>query len=107
LSKLADAKNIVLPVTRVGATHVYHIFCVLVENRDEVLKKMAEKGIGTLIHYPVPPHLQQAYKNLGYKKGDFPIAEKIAETCLSLPCYPGMTEQDVENICKALKECTA
>ncbi len=53
-----------------------------------------------MIHYPVPPHLQKAYKHLGYKKGDFPIAEEIAGTCLSLPVWPGMEEQQIGYVCK-------
>ena len=67
----------------------------LANRRDALQAHLTEKGIGTLIHYPIPPHLQEAYAPLGHKKGDFPIAERIAETCLSLPLWPGMTEQDV------------
>jgi dTDP-4-amino-4,6-dideoxygalactose transaminase len=54
--------------------------------------------VQTMIHYPVPPHLQKAYKNLGYKEGDFPIAEEIARTCLSLPIWPGMHNDSVLNV---------
>lgn len=64
---------------------------------------MTENGIGTLIHYPVPPHLQEAYKSLGYTKGDFPIAEEIADTCLSLPIWPGLTEKQIETISSTIK----
>lgn len=53
---------------------------------------LADNGIGTLIHYPIPPHLQKAYQHLGFKKDDFPIAEEIADTCLSLPIWPGMQQ---------------
>ena len=55
------------------------------------------------IHYPVPPHLQQAYKEMNFKQGDFPLAEEIAETCLSLPIYPGLTNEQVEVICNTIK----
>jgi dTDP-4-amino-4,6-dideoxygalactose transaminase len=64
--------------------------------RDELKTFLEENGIGTIIHYPIPPHLQEAYKHLGYKKGDFPIAEEIAETCLSLPIWPGMSSLDCQ-----------
>ncbi|MCU0322631.1 MAG: DegT/DnrJ/EryC1/StrS family aminotransferase, partial [Chitinophagaceae bacterium] len=56
-----------------------------------------------LIHYPIPPHLQEAYQYLGYKKGDFPIAEEIADSCLSLPIYPGITEKEIEFVTEKIK----
>ena len=65
---------------------------------------MTENGIGTIIHYPVPPHLQEAYAELAYKKGDFPIAEKIAEQTLSLPLYPGMQNEDVFTVIETIKK---
>jgi dTDP-4-amino-4,6-dideoxygalactose transaminase len=65
---------------------------------------LTEKGIGTLIHYPIPPHLQKAYLHLGYDKGDFPIAEEIADTLLSLPLWPGMTLGQVTYVAKTIKD---
>jgi dTDP-4-amino-4,6-dideoxygalactose transaminase len=56
-----------------------------------------------MIHYPIPPHLQEAYNNLGYMKGDFPIAEEIGETCLSLPVWPGMTYEEIQHIAGKIK----
>ena len=70
--------------------------------RDELQKYLAENGIGTLIHYPIPPHLQQAYTHLGFRTGNFPIAEEIADTCLSLPLWPGMTEEHVNHIAQTI-----
>ncbi len=67
---------------------VYHLFVVRVETRDELIKQFASAGIGTGIHYPIPLHLQSAYTALRYKRGDFPIAEKVAEEILSLPMHP-------------------
>lgn len=90
--------NWILPEVHVNADHVYHLYVIRMANRDAVSEALKEKGIQTMIHYPVPPHLQNAYKHLGYKKGDFPIAEEIANTCLSLPIWPGMTEDHVINI---------
>ena len=68
------------------------------DRRDELAAGLAAEGIGTMIHYPLPPHLQQAYRELGYQRGDFPLAETIADTCLSLPMYPGLTEEEVTRI---------
>ncbi len=95
---LSEIKNpkIELPKVRKGATSVWHLFVVKTEERDRLQKYLEENGIGTVIHYPIPPHLSKAYEYLGYKKGDFPITERYAETVLSLPLYNGMTvnEQD-------------
>jgi dTDP-4-amino-4,6-dideoxygalactose transaminase len=86
-----------------GATHVYHLYIIRHPERDGLQKYLAEKGIGTLIHYPIPPHLQEAYKHLGFKNGDFPIAEEIANTCLSLPIWPGMKKENVDFVTDAIK----
>ena len=72
--------------------------------RDALQQHLTQQGIGTLIHYPIPPHLQQAYANLKYKKGDFPIAETIANTCLSLPLWPGMTQTVVQQVAKNIQQ---
>lgn len=101
---LNDVKQIILPTIADGATHVYHLYVIRTAKRDELQNYLTENGIGTLIHYPIPPHLQQAYASLGYKIGDFPIAEEIANTCLSLPIYPGLTKIDVLLVCEKIKE---
>ena len=101
---LANVGDLRLPFTAPGATHVYHLYVVRTEKRDELQKHLAENGIGTLIHYPVPPHLQEAYKSLGFSNGDFPIAEKISATCLSLPLWPGMQEQQVANVAASIAD---
>ncbi len=69
---------------------VHHLYVVQVENRDQFQKDMAKAGIGTAIHYPVPLHLQKAYSTLGFRKGDFPVAEAAASRIVSLPMYPGL-----------------
>ena len=94
--------DLLLPTTAQGATHVYHLYVIRTDRRDALQTHLTERGIGTLIHYPIPPHLQQAYAHLGYQKGDFPIAERIAETCLSLPMWPGMTEGDVQQVAREI-----
>lgn len=93
---LAEIKNskIELPLIREGATSVWHLFVVKTDERDRLQKYLEENGVGTVIHYPIPPHLSKAYEYLGHKKGDFPITEKYAETVLSLPLYNGMTDEE-------------
>jgi dTDP-4-amino-4,6-dideoxygalactose transaminase len=100
---LKDVGDIVLPQVANDCTSVFHLFIVRTNKRTELQKHLTESGVGTMIHYPVPPHLQEAYKELNYQKGDFPIAEMIAETALSLPLFPGITELEIEHVCNAIK----
>jgi dTDP-4-amino-4,6-dideoxygalactose transaminase len=102
-SHLAGIGDLQLPVVADGATHVYHLYVVRTAYRDALQQHLTEQGIGTLIHYPVPPHLQQAYAHLGIKAGAFPIAEELADTCLSLPMWPGMGEADVLAVVEAVR----
>lgn len=95
--------EIVLPQVADGADHVYHLYVIRTRERDKLQEYLRTKGIGCLIHYPIPPHLQKAYKHLGYQKGDFPIAEELAETCLSLPMWPGIEEMQIEYIVNTIK----
>lgn len=101
---LQGVGDLVLPTIATGATHVYHLYVIRTKKRDALQNYLNENGIGTLIHYPIPPHLQEAYKHLGYKKGDFPIAEELAETALSLPLWPGMTIEHITFITSQLKK---
>ena len=88
-----------LPKVRPGADSTWHQFVVHVPGyRDALIEHLKERDIGTLIHYPIPPHLSQAYAYLGHKKGDFPIAEKNADEVLSLPMYNGMTEEEIDAV---------
>lgn len=82
--------------------HIYHVFVIRCEKRDELEKHLAEKGIGTVKHYPIPMHLQGAYSDLGLKEGDLPIAEKISKTVLSLPMFYGMTEEQINYVIDAV-----
>jgi len=100
---LKDMNEIILPFVHPDATHVYHLFVIRTERRDELQQYLTGKGISTMIHYPVPPHLQQAYAHLGFQKGDFPIAERMADTCLSLPLFPGITYDMVKEVSDCLK----
>lgn len=101
---LEDVGDLILPTTHPCATHVYHLYVVRTDRRDQLQKFLSDAGIGTLIHYPIPPHLQEAYKYLGFKNGDFPIAEEIAKTGLSLPMWPGMTNEMVTIIADVTKK---
>ena len=84
--------------TRPGSNNVYHQYVIHSDRRDELMNYLKENDIGTIIHYPIPPHLQKAYEYLGYRRGDFPIAEKYADEVLSLPMYNGMTEEEQDYV---------
>ena len=89
---LKDVEGIGLFDIAQGATSAYHLFVIKTANREKLQKYLAEQGIGTMIHYPIPPHLQGCYKHLGYKNGDFPIAESLSNEILSLPLYIGLSK---------------
>lgn len=93
---------ITLPEVREGSTAVWHQYVIRCKKRDELKDYLASKEIGTIIHYPIPPHLQEAYLYLGKKKGDYPVSEKFADEVLSLPMYNGMTEEEQDYVINAL-----
>lgn len=86
-----------------GRRHVYHVFSMFHPERDRVQESLTEKGIQTGKHYPVPVHLQQAYRGLGHRRGNFPVTERLANEQLSLPMYPEMPDSDVESVCEAVR----
>lgn len=100
---LAGIPGIILPKVADGATHAYHLYVIRTKQRDALQQHLTANGIGTLIHYPIPPHLQEAYAHLGHKRGYFPIAEEIADTCLSLPLWPGMEKEIIVEVTDAIK----
>ena len=102
LKSLQDT-NLVLPYVPKWTEPVWHQFVIRCKKRDELQEYLKSKGIGTLIHYPLPIHLQEAYKHLGYKKGDFLIAEKIANEVLSLPMWVGLNKEEIEIILIIIK----
>lgn len=105
LSQLAGIAELQLPVTAPGVTHSYHLFVVQTPRRDALQDFLKKAGIGTLIHYPVPPHLQKAYiGKLPYPSGSLPVAERLAASCLSLPLYNGMTFAQTDYICEKISE---
>ena len=86
------------------AESIYHLYVVRHPSRDKLREHLAVKGVGTALHYPLPLHLQKCYAHLGYKAGDFPVAERAARGCLSLPVYPELTEQQVDYVAAAIRE---
>lgn len=96
LNYLSGIKNpyIKLPKIKENCTSVWHLFVIDTNYRDSLIDYLNKNNIGTIIHYPIPPHLSEAYRYLGYKEGDFPIAEHMANTVLTLPLYNGMTEEE-------------
>lgn len=102
LKELADTEMI-LPSVSEGAAPVWHLFVIQIQARELLQKRLSDAGIATQIHYPIPPHLQLAYADLGYDPGAFPIAEKIHTQALSLPLGPHMTEQQVEYVINVLR----
>ena len=95
---LNNIDNIILPFDKENEKAVYHTFIIQVTQRDSLKQFLADKGIDTKIHYPVPIHLQDAAKYLGYKKGDFPVTEKQTETILSLPVFPELTDEQINYV---------
>lgn len=91
-----------LPKLVSGTTCVWHQYVITCEERDRLIEYLEEKDIGTIIHYPIPPHLQECYQELGYQEGDFPITEKLAKTVLSIPMYNGMTEEEQNYVIEAI-----
>lgn len=100
---LKGVAGLILPTITNDATHVYHLYVIRTKQRDALQEWLSEKGIDTLIHYPVPPHLQGAYSSLNLKKGSFPIAETLSETVLSIPLWIGMNQVEVEYITKTVR----
>ena len=95
-------EKIMLPKIRDGATHIWHQFVIRSKQRDELMEYLDEKGIGTIIHYPIPPHLSEAYSYLGMKEGSLPVTEKYAKEVLSIPLYNGMTEDEQTRVIEAI-----
>ena len=102
--QLASLKDLILPEIKSWAKSVWHLYVIQHSQRDKLAKQLSEAGVETMIHYPIPPHLQPAYKELGYAKGQFPIAEKIHAQVLSLPIGPSMTLAQVEKVISLMRK---
>lgn len=103
-SLLDGLPELFLPWVSPESTHVFHLFVIRTPRRNELRDYLTSHLIETGIHYALPPHLQESFIDLGFRKGDFPLAEEIANTSLSLPLWPGMGEPAVETVCETIRE---
>ncbi|GAC1639333.1 MAG: DegT/DnrJ/EryC1/StrS family aminotransferase [Herpetosiphon sp.] len=101
--RLQGDERIVLPVEPAGRHHVYHLFVVRLPDREQIRESLSAQGIGVGLHYPIPLHLQEAYRGWGWQQGDFPETEAAAQRILSLPMFPHITEEQVDHVCARLK----
>ena len=101
---LSEIKNPEIILPEIFEDHVWHQFVVRTNDRDNFKKYLEQNNIKTVIHYPIPPHLEHCYKYLGYKRGDFPITEKFADEVLSLPMFNGMTTEEIDYVIKILND---
>jgi len=106
-SLLANVPGLSLPTTQDPAGHVWHLYVVLLDgvDRDALMKQLADRGIATAIHYPTPVPFQPAYAHLGYRRGDFPVAEDVTSRCLSLPMFPELRDEQLVHAAETLKDC--
>ena len=102
---LGDMEEIITPFEAPHNRHVYHVYSVRVQERNQILQALADRGISCAIHYPIPVHLQEAYRFLGCDEGSFPIAERCAQEFLSLPMFPELTNEQIYAVAAELKSC--
>ena len=107
LEGLADIEGLALPRERDYARAVYHLFVVRHPRRDAMIEALRERGVETLIHYPIPLHLQPAFQAWGGRSGDLPVVEAAAREILSLPLYPEMTDEQQRLVIEAVREVAA
>jgi dTDP-4-amino-4,6-dideoxygalactose transaminase len=102
--RLRGVGDVVTPETMNGVEHVFHLYVIRTKRRDALMQHLAERGVGCIIHYPVPIHLQKAYADRGWKKGDYPETESAAGEIMSLPMFAGIAEAQVDEVCAAIRE---
>ncbi len=102
--QLEGMGDLIVPVQHPRAKHVYHLYVVQTIGRDELQTYLASRDIATGLHYPLPLHLQEAYKYLGYTKGDFPVTEKVASRGLSLPMFAELTNDQIDEVVQAIED---
>lgn len=103
MDRLKDVEGIKIPGIQGDQKPVYYVFNILADRRDELVEELKKNEIGYSIYYPVPLHLQNCFSYLGYKKGDFPVAERASEKILALPIYPEITEEEVDFVCETIR----
>jgi len=101
---LSGLNEIILPKENSEVKHIYYLYMIRTKKRDKLLDYLKKNNISCLIHYPIPIHLQQSFKYLGYKKGDLPVTEKCAEEIISLPMFPELTFKEIKYVCDKIKE---
>jgi dTDP-4-amino-4,6-dideoxygalactose transaminase len=101
---LSDVPGVTVVREAPAAQSVYHLYVILVDDRDGLQQHLSQKGIGTGLHYPLPLHLQKAYVSMGHKKGDFPVSERTAARLLSLPMFAELTPPQIEYVVRSIKE---
>ncbi|HEX72275.1 MAG TPA: DegT/DnrJ/EryC1/StrS family aminotransferase [Candidatus Hydrogenedentes bacterium] len=102
LERLSGMPGVVAPKVADGCLPVWHLFVIQAEKRDAVADALRERGVGTGLHYPVPLHLQEAYRHLGVPEGALPVTEACSRRLLSLPMFPGLTEAQIDYVCESL-----
>jgi len=101
--QLKGVGDVITPSVRENAEHVFHLYVIQSGHRDALQKYLKEQGVNCLIHYPIPVHLQKAYSSKGWKRGDFPLTEKLAGNILSLPIFPGITKSQIDFVCDKIR----
>ncbi|HEX3871229.1 MAG TPA: DegT/DnrJ/EryC1/StrS family aminotransferase, partial [Pirellulales bacterium] len=101
---LADVDEVNIPARPDSVKHVYHLYIVRVERRDELLKYLQKRGVDAKVHYPIPLHLQKASKHLGYKKGDFPQAEYDSLNSITFPAHQHLTDDEIDYVIGCVRE---
>ena len=101
---LSEIPGVTIPVEADFAVSVYHLYVLLIDDRDRLQQFLGDKGIATGLHYPMPLHLQKAYEHLGFKEGAFPVTENVAGRLLSLPMYPQLSKEQIEYVAESIKE---
>ncbi len=101
--RMLEGSGVICPIEKEQVRHVYHLFVIRTKKRNALQAFLKEKGIETLIHYPIPIHLQKAYKELGYQKGNLPLTENMSREVLSLPFSPEITESEIEEVTNQIR----
>ena len=101
---LAGLPGLILPEIKSWCESNWYVFVIQHPHRDELQKFISERGIESALHYPLPVHLQKAYAHLGYKVGDLPVSETVAKRCLTLPLFPEMTDEQIDQVTSAVRE---
>lgn len=103
-NELFASTEVITPMAPAHVQHIYHCYVIRTPRRDELVEHLKTQGIGVVIHYPLPLHLQPAYRDLGYRRGDFPVSEACADEVVSLPMYPELADEQQQRVAEAVRE---